>query len=149
MTKIEQALWALAVICAVLLIPSWRNPKTVHVHESGSQVIQGWGWQNVASWTGCIAVATLVAARSTRPRAPFASVCAAVAAAFFAIAAAEAARTWIDLTKEAANPEVYGYGLDYTLRPATGMGSTILLAIAGAAFTLVLLGTWLRPGDSA
>ena len=149
MIKIEKALWVLAMVCAVLLIPSWLNPKTIHTHESGSQVIQGWGWQNVASWTGGIAVVALVAGRATRPRAPLASVCATVAAAFFALAAAETARTWIDLTKEAANPELYGYGLDVTLRPATGMDSTILLAIAGAAFTLVLLGTWLRPGDRA
>lgn len=79
-------------------------------------------------------------------RRPVAVVCAFVSAGLFALAAGETARTRIDLTKEIANPTLYGLGTDYVLVPATGMERTIAVAVVGAASSLVLAGAWLRPG---
>jgi LPXTG-motif cell wall-anchored protein len=144
--KAEKTLWWLAMACGVLLLTSWFNPKTMRVSLVGEgQSIQGWGWQNVATWAGVFVLVALVVGRINRPRVPRPALCAGFAVVIFGGAAAEAARTWIDLTKEAANPDLYGYGRDYVLLPATGMARTIAIAIAGAIFSLVLLGTWLRP----
>jgi hypothetical protein len=146
---VEKAPWRIAFVCALLLVPSWRIPKTVRNFGRDGQEIQGWGWQNVATWAAVVVVIALVAGGFARPDASMSAIFAALAAAAFGGAAFETARTWIDLTKEAANPDLCGYaGADYVLRPAPDIERTLGIAIVGAAASLVLLGTWLRPGDA-
>ncbi len=141
--KAEKALWWLAQGCAVLLLFAWFNPKTVHVSVVyRSQAIQGWGWQNVAAWAGVFVLAALALGRANRERVSVAVLCPLVAAAAFTASAAETARTWIDLTWEAAHPDPY-----WTLRPATGMDHTVAVALVGAAFSLLLLGAWTHPAN--
>lgn len=146
-TPVEKVPWGAAAASAVVLLPSWLHPKTLRVYGGGSMEIQGWGWQNVASWMAALVLVALAAGLLSRPRVPVAVACALAAAALFAVAAGEAARTWIDLTKEVANPEHFGIGTEYELIPATGMDRTIVVAVVGAAGSLVLAGTWLRPGE--
>ena len=144
---IETLLWWLAFGCAVLLVPSWLNPKTVRLYE-GTRETQGWGWQNVASWVGVLVLVALVVGRLHRPLVTGAAICAGIAALLFGGAAFEAARTWLDLTKEAANPRLFGLGrLNYELLPATGMDRIVVIAVVGAICALVLLGMWLQPGS--
>jgi len=142
--RIEKALWAVAIACAVLLLPSWLNTKTVTMSGPGGSDIQGWGWQNVASWAGGVAVAALFAGRRNRPHGSLAVVCAVVAIVAFGGAAAEAARTLTDL-KGATSPTLYVSRFDSVVRPATGMDRTIVIAAVGALFSLLLLGMWLPP----
>jgi hypothetical protein len=144
---VEKVPWGIAAASAVVLLPSWLHPKTPRLYGGGSMAIQGWGWQNVASWMAALVLVVLTAGLPSRPRVPVAVACALVAAGLFAVAAGEATRTWIDLTQEIANPALSGRGADYELVPATGMDRTVVVAIVGAAGSLVLAGTWLRPGE--
>jgi hypothetical protein len=144
---VERTFWWLTLICAVLLLPSWLNPKTMRTFvPGGGQEIQGWGWQNVASWTGGLVILLLLAGYALRPRVFGPALCALLAAGLFAATAAESARTWLDLRFEAQELALGGTS-GYQLSPATGMDSTIQKALVGVACALVLLGLWLRPGE--
>lgn len=139
-------LWRLATICAVLLLPSWLYPKTFGTSDLGGWT-QGWGWQNVASWAGVVAAIALFAGRNGRPRVA-GSVLGALTAAFaFSGAAAETARTWIELSDTPASPIFYPRSGAYVVHVAPGMEPTFAIATLGAISALVLLGTWLRPDE--
>jgi hypothetical protein len=144
MPLIERVFWWPTLICAILLFPSWILPKTERFYR-GTTEIQGWGWQNVASWTGGLVILLLLIGYASRPRVPGPALCALLAAGLFAATAAESARTWLDLRIEAQELAL-GATSGYTLNPATGMDGTIQKALVGAACALVLLGLWLRPG---
>lgn len=147
MRVIERAVWGMTLLCAVFLVPSWLNPKTVRTFvPGGGQEIQGWGWQNAASWAGALGVLLLLVGYTRRPRVAGPALCVFLAAALFAAAAAESARTWLDLAFEAHCLTRDG-GCGYILQPATGMDVTIQKALVGVACALVLLGLWLRPGE--
>ncbi len=144
MPVIERVFWWLTLICGGLLLPSWLHPKTERFYR-GTTEIQGWGWQNVASWTGGLAIILLLTGWAMRPRIVSPALCALQAAGLFAATAAESARTWLDLRFEAQELAL-GATSGYQLSPAIGMDGTIQKALVGAACALVLLGLWLRPG---
>ena len=79
MPVIERVFWWPTLVCAILLFPSWLHPKT-HRMYPGTIEIQGWGWQNVASWTGGLVILLLLAGYALRPRVVSPSVCALLAA---------------------------------------------------------------------
>lgn len=144
MPIVERVFWWLTLICGLWLLPSWLHPKTERIYR-GSIEIQGWGWQNVASWNGGLVILLLLAGYALRPRVVGPALCALLAAGLFAATAAESARTWLDLRFEAQELALGGTS-GYQLSPATGMDVTIQKALVGAACALVLLGLWLRPG---
>lgn len=145
MSMIERVFWWLTLSCGVLLLPSWLHPKTERIYR-GSMEIQGWGWQNVASWAGGLTILLLLAGYVLRPRVAGPALCVLLAAGLCAIAAAESARTWLDLHFEAQQLTLSGATFPI-LHAATGMDSTIQKALVGTASALVLLGLWLRPGE--
>ena len=145
MPIVERVFYWLTLICAVLLVPSWLHPKTERFY-GGTTEIQGWGWQNVASWTGGLVILLLLAGYALRPRVAGPTLCALLAAGLFAATAAESARTWLDLRFEAQELALGGTS-GYQLSAATGMDGTIQKALVGVACGLVLLGLWLRPGE--
>lgn len=147
MRVVERVLWWSTLICAVLLFPSWLHPKTERFYR-GTTEIQGWGWQNVASWTGGLVILLLLAGYALRPRVFGPAFFALLAAGLFAATAAESARTWLDLRFEAQELALGGTS-GYQLSPATGMDITIQKALVGGACALVLLGLWLRPGEES
>ncbi len=142
---VERVFWWLTLICGVLLLPSWLHPKTERFYP-GTIETQGWGWQNVASWTGGLVILLLLAGFALRPRVFGPALCALLAAGLFAATAAESARTWLDLRLE-TQELVLGGTSGYQLSPATGMDGTIQKALVGVACALILLGLWLRPGE--
>lgn len=147
MPIVERVFYWMTLICAVVLFPSWLHPKTVRTFvPGGGQEIQGWGWQNVASWTGGLVILLLLLGYALRPRGVGPAFCALLAASLFAATAAESARTWLDLRFEAQSLALGGAS-GYQLSPATGMDGTIQKTLVGGACALVLLGLWLRPGE--
>ena len=145
MPVLERVFWWPTLICGVLLLPSWLYPKTERIYR-GTIEIQGWGWQNLASWAGGLTMLLLLVGYALRPRVAGAALCALLAAGLFAATAAESARTWLDLRFEAQELALGGAS-NYVLSPATGMDDTIRKALVGVACALVLLGLWLRPGE--
>lgn len=145
MPVLERVFWWPTLICGVLLLPSWLYPKTERIYR-GTIEIQGWGWQNVASWAGGLTMLLLLVGYALRPRVAGPALCALLAAGLCAVAAAESARTWLNLGFEEQRLALEGSTFPI-LHAATGMDTTIQKALAGVVCALVLLGLWLRPGE--
>ena len=142
MTRIEHTLLAVAAICAVLLLFAPVSGRTRWVHDKGTTMTHSAGWDWVAPLAGIVASLSLVAGRLIRPGVFGAVLAAAIAAAAFALTAAAAGGHWVDLMVGSLEIE------RWTLYPSSGVSFHAVTAIVGLACTLVLLGSWLRPGDS-
>lgn len=108
-------------------------------------MIQGWGWQHVGTWAGIVTIAALLFGGSLRPHVVRSAFAAFLAALAMTIAAAEAARTWLDITRETLTRELTGPGQFVGFTPSPGTEFTVVVGLTGAAFALVLLGLWSRP----
>lgn len=138
--RIEKALWFGALICAVLLLFAPLTPRTSWSHRGGWMGHSaGWDW--IAPLSGMVVIVTLVVAACARPRILGAVAAASLAATAFGGATAAAAGHLGSIIIGAL--EIEGW----RLYPAPSVSFFAIVAAAGTVLTLVLLGTWLRPGE--
>jgi hypothetical protein len=144
---IEPLVWIATLLCGVVLLSSWFHARTTHTDKGGGQMIQGWGWQHVGTLAGIVTIAALLYGGSRRPHVFRSAFSAFVAAFAMAVAAAETARTWLDITRETLTRELAGPGRFIGFAPSPGTEFTVVVALSGTACALVLLGLWLRPDE--
>lgn len=145
----EKALWRVAIACAILLLFAPMTPRTSwtalgggEMRSAGGGATHSAGWDWIAPLAGIVAVASLFAGRGQRPRIAGAVVGAAVAAIFFGSATAAALGHWLDLMSGSLDM------MGWTTYPAPAVVYFAAIAVAGMILSLILLGHWLRPGDT-
>jgi hypothetical protein len=100
----------------------------------------GWDW--IALLLGIVAIIALIAGSRLRPGVAGAVLSAVVAAISFAVAAAAALGHWLDLMSGSLDEA------RWVISPAPAVAYVAAIAFAGMVATLVLLGSWLHPGDA-
>jgi hypothetical protein len=140
--RVERALLRIAAICAVLLLFAPATGRTRWVRPNGATMTHSAGWDWVAPLAGIVALSGLTAGRLLRPGIVGPVIAAAATAIAFASAAGAAAGHWADLLRGALEIE------QMTIEPAPAVPFFAVTASVGTVVTLVLLGAWLRPGES-
>ena len=90
---------------------------------------------------GVVAVLSLIVGSRQRPGVAGAELSAMVASISFAVAGAAALGHWLDLMSGSLSEA------RWIIHPAPAVGYFAAIAIVGMVAALVLLGSWLHPGD--
>jgi len=140
---IERMLWRIAVACAALLLCAPMTPRTSWTGEGGASNTHSAGWDWIALCLGIVAGGSLIVGRWQRPDVAAAVFSAMVASVSFAVSGAAALGHWLDLMSGSLNDA------RWVIHPAPAVGYFAAIAIVGMVAALVLLGSWLHPGDAA
>ena len=144
---VERVLWRIAVGCAALLLCAPMTPRTSWTYLPQSESGPGSGMTHSAGWDwgapllGIVALVSLIFGRARRPGVAGAVFAALVTSIRLAGAGGAALGHWLDLRSGS---------LDYAgtvIHPAPAVAYFAAIAIAGMVAALVLLGSWLHPGD--
>jgi hypothetical protein len=147
--RTERVLWQFAVVYAVLLLFAPLTPRTTWSADetlprgNPSSVRDAAGWDMVAPIAGVVAIVGLVAGYLSRPLVIVPVIGAAIATTAFAVAARAAGTYWLDLLRGAP------FMPDFTMYPAPGPPFFAIVATVATGFALVLMVSWLKPGEDA
>jgi len=145
---VERVLWRIAVSSAALLLCAPMTPRTSWTYLPQRESGPGGGMTHSAAWDwvapllGVVALVSLIVGHGRRLGVAGAVVGAVVASISLAGAAAAALGHWLDLRPGSL---VFAGSV---MRPAPAVAYFAAIAIAGMVAALVLLGSWLHPGDS-
>jgi hypothetical protein len=136
----ERILRRFAIACAIVLLFAAATPRTSWIAPDQSGMTHSAGWDWIATLSGMLALAGLGAGAAARPRIALSVFGASIAAAAFGLAMFAAAGHWATLlTGAMAFP-------GWTLYPAPLVPVFAVVATAGMAATLIVLGVWLQSG---
>jgi hypothetical protein len=148
MDRAQGLFWKIANACALLLLfapMTGRTSRTIlpasEMRAAGGGMTHSAGWDWVAIIAGGVALSALLIGCWLRPGVVRPSVCAALAAVCFAVAAAAALGHWFDLM--AGNLDIGGADT----HPAPAVAYFAAIATAGAVASLTILAAWFRPGS--
>ena len=141
---VERVLWRIAVGCAALLLCAPITPRTSWTGEGGASNTHSAGWDWIALLLGIVALVSLIVGRRQRPAVAGAVFGAMIASISLAVAGAAALGHWLDLMSGSLNLNEPRW----VIHPAPAVGYFAAIAIVGMVATLVLLGSWLHPGDA-
>ena len=144
----ERVLWRIAVGCAALLLCAPMTPRTSWTSLPDSEVAAGGGMTHSAGWDwialllGIIALVSHIVGRRQRPGVAGAVFSTTIASISLAVAGAAALGHWLDLMSGSLSEA------RWVIYPAPAVGYFAAIAIVGTVAALVLLGSWLHPGDA-
>lgn len=139
--RVEKLLWGLAIALAVFHFIAPFSGRTTWTGGGLGMMRHSAGWDWVAPLAALIVLGSLVIGLFNRPRILVPAICATIATVAFGATAAASTGHWYDLQRGALAVE------RMNLHPAPMVHIFASAATAGVAVTLILLGTWLRPGQ--
>jgi hypothetical protein len=131
------------VVSASLPLSAPMTPRTSWTGEGGASNTHSAGWDWIALLLGIVALVSLILGRWQRPGVGGAVVGATIASSSFAVAGAAALGHWLDLMSGSLDDA------RWVIHPAPAVAYFAAISIFGMVAALVLLGSWLHPGDAA